>query len=101
TAGHCGQVPEQLVPSTLGKLPREFTGPILHSRFVAINESASQSLRRQRAQSLQQLPKEVIEMKVVGLAAVLVALEPPSAIRRGMVLDARGGLSDAQNHPRS
>ena len=62
---------------------------------------AGQSPRCQRAQRLQQIPEEMVEMEVVGLAAELVAFESQAAIGRGMVLDARGGLSDAQNHPRS
>src|SRR5271157_1223647 len=43
----------------------------------------------------------MIEVIIVSLAAVLVALETPAAVGRGMVLDAGGGLSDAQHTPGS
>ena len=41
----------------------------------------------------------MVEVIVVSLTAVLVALESPATIGRGMVLDAGSGLTDAQHHP--
>ena len=41
----------------------------------------------------------MVEMEVVGLAAILVTFKSPPTIRSGMVLDARGRLSDAQYRP--
>ena len=98
-AGHRRQVVPNVVPATPLELPREGGCPGLHAHFIAVDQRSRQTLGRKRSHHLEQLSEELLEVKVHGCPAVFVALQTSSAVRGRMVLNADGGVPDAENGP--